>query len=181
MLHQKNDLKEKMSILEASIKIQCGMLRPNLEPDSFRMKICWEASLCPAPLLNEIDEPYKWSCSHPKRPSDDFLFKLQENNISSFLGFLPLTKDGMFIEIHPDFCGSKVVFVPYNKMLLCPMQVPCVDAGNPRCKFSIYLIPDTVEEATVVQLFQANHEAVPIASYGDTSSTLKALGELVGF
>jgi hypothetical protein len=126
-----------MGILEERIKFQCEMLSPSLLPDSYQVKIFWEASLCPAPRLNVLDDPYEWAPSPQKRIDTGFLQRLEDNNITSFTGFCPLMKEGMFVEIHPIEFGAELVFVPFQKILLCPMQIPYVDGlrtsitGNP--------------------------------------------------
>jgi hypothetical protein len=111
---------------------------------------------------------------------------LEDNNITSFTGFCPLMKEGMFVEIHPIEFGAELVFVPFQKILLCPMQIPYVDGlrtsitGNPRCKFWIYLIPNTLGDAVVTELFQA-HIDIPHVVGGAETGHMRTLGEFLGF
>jgi hypothetical protein len=186
MTRQNRDIADRMGILEERIKFQCEMLSPSLLPDSYQVKIFWEASLCPAPRLNELDGPYEWAPSPQKRIDTGFLQRLEENNIKSFTGFFPLMKEGMFVEIHPNEVGAELVFVPFQKILLCPMQIPYVDGlrtsitGNPRCKFWIYLIPNTLGDAVVNELF-LGHLNIPHVVGGAETGHMRTLGEFLGF
>jgi hypothetical protein len=149
-----------------------------------------EASLCPAPLLT-IDEEYKWQNLSPQIPTPEFLGKLQEHEIFSFWGFFPLTKDGMFVSIYPKGTKEKMVFVPYQKVLLSPMQIPFVNKlrtsiiGSPHCKFCIYIIPDTLEESILEEVFGGHDGSVPVIPFvipeDSATDAIKTLEEWVGF
>jgi hypothetical protein len=185
-LTQENPLiNNPLQALHQELGRACQSLLPDLLPgQEYVYKVVGEASLCPAPALHTLTAEYEWSYSQPKAPSNDFLNELARHQIFAFWGFYPLTKDGMFVNIYPPGFGSKLVFVPPEKVLLCPIQVPCLDGlrtsitGSPGCKFCIYLLPNTLNQDTVRDLFVVCNTA---SNNAFDQAILADLGKLVGF
>ncbi|MGL5934921.1 MAG: hypothetical protein ACRCZI_04785, partial [Cetobacterium sp.] len=106
-------------------------------------------------------------------------------------GFFPLTKDGMFVSIYPKGTKEKMVFVPYQKVLLSPMQIPFVNKlrtsiiGSPHCKFCIYIIPDTLEESILEEVFGGHDGSAPVIPFvipkDSATDAIEELEEWVGF
>jgi hypothetical protein len=184
--HEEESIIPSLDDLEEAMGTACRTLLPDLLPqEEYVFKVVGEASLCPAPRLNDIEEKYEWSYSEPKVPSEEYLRQLAVHKIFSFWGFFPLTKDGMFIHTFPPGFESRLVFIPAEKGLLCPIQIPCMHdlrttiTESPACKFCIYLVPKMLDQATVNELFVFHDNPSPEPVYDD--AMLKELGRLVGF
>jgi hypothetical protein len=184
--HEDDSIIPLLDSLKREMGMACRTLLPDLLPeDEYVFQFVGEVSLCPAPQLNDMQEEYNWSYSQPKAPSEEFIGHLAEHKIFAFWGFFPLTQDGMFLNLMPRGTESKLVFVPPQTGLLCPIQIPCGHRlrtsimGSPACKFCIYLVPKTLDLATVNQLFAFHDSPVPEPGYVD--DMLEDLGRLVGF
>jgi hypothetical protein len=184
--HEDDSIIPLLDSLKREMGMACRTLLPDLLPeDEYVFQFVGEVSLCPAPQLNDMQEEYNWSYSQPKAPSEEFIGHLAEHKIFAFWGFFPLTQDGMFLNLMPGGTESKLVFVPPQTGLLCPIQIPCQHRlrtsimGSPACKFCIYLVPNTLDLATVNNLFVFHDSPVPEPGYVD--AMLQDLGRLVGF
>jgi hypothetical protein len=193
LIHGRDDIQPQLQVLQENMVMACRKLLPSLRPDArMEFKIHCEAFLCPAPLLNER---YQWQIPQPMVATREHLQKLQTRGIFSFWGFFPLTKDGMFVAIYPaNGTKEKVVFVPYQKVLLSPMQIPFVEKlrtsiiGSPGCKFSIYIYPETLDKSIVEEVLGGELNPAPVGPFrfprrgtGSGKEGLKMLGKWVGF
>jgi hypothetical protein len=185
-MHENPLINPPLQALQEEMGRACQTLLPGLLPHKeYVYKVVGKASLCPAPPLHNLRAAYKWSYSEPKAPSNDFLKELADHQIFAFLGFFPLTKDGMFVNIYPHGFRSRLVFVPPEKVLLCPIQIPYMDelqtsiTGSPGCKFCIYLLPKTLDQDTVRNLFVFCN--TPTSNTVNDDGILQELSGLVGF
>jgi hypothetical protein len=197
LVYGRDDIQAQLHVLKENMVLACRKLLPSLLPDvKIDFKIHCEAFLCPAPLLNES---YEWQIPKPQVATREHLKKLSSHGIFSFWGFFPLTKDGMFVAIYPangtkDGTKEKVIFVPHQKVLLSPMQIPFVQKlrtsiiGSPGCKFSIYIYPETLDKSIVEKVIGGKVTSPPVHPFklprGSASSgkeVLKKLGDWVGF
>jgi hypothetical protein len=179
------DIEPPHKLLQKNMESACKILLPHLLPSKrTKLRIVCQAVLCPAPKL---DKKYQWQTPSVKTTCPRFLKNLQDQNIASFMGFFPLTKEGMFVAIYHQ-SKPKIIFVPYQKVLLTPMQIPYVDElrtsilGSPYCKYWIYIIPEALDDTIVQDLLGDDGTIAPFVSGKVTSVTrFKDLGSLVGF
>lgn len=102
--HEEESIIPSLDDLEEAMGTACRTLLPDLLPqEEYVFKVVGEASLCPAPRLNDIEEKYEWSYSEPKVPSEEYLRQLAVHKIFSFWGFSPLQRmECSFILFHLD-------------------------------------------------------------------------------
>ena len=125
----------------------CRSLLPQINDDSqYDLKLAGEGHICPCPNLNQ---QFAWEHQSPHRASIHFLRQLEGLGIIPFIGVIPLQKEGKFVMMFPPqgtppSHPGQLLFVPYKKVLLFPMQVFWVDsirtsvAGNPSIYFTIF-------------------------------------------
>ena len=179
-----------ISTFNQQIMAASRSLLPQINPEiHYDLKFSAECHICPCP---DLSVQFVWKQQPPSRPPEDFLRQLEGIGVYSFFGVLPLQKDGKFVMVYPEqgtspYHQGKLVYVPYKKLLLFPMQIFWVDsirtsvAGNPSMYLTIFLIPRQLDPVTVCNAIQQIVDSLHQELVPTPPSTIGKLGEFIGF
>jgi hypothetical protein len=168
----------------------CRSLLSQINDDlQYDLKLAVEGHICPCPNLNQ---QFTWEQQSPHRASIHFLRQLDGLGIIPFIGVTPLQKEGKFVMMFPPqgtptSYPGQLLFVPYMKLLLFPMQVFWVDsirtsvAGNPSIYFTIFFIPRGLDWDTTRNVIPSTFHSMREELTPTPPSEIAKLGEFIGF